>query len=434
MRRPALHQRLGWRRSLWCLVLMVVLGSCLPEGAEEVPYRMDASNQAGWWSPIAERDGRVYVAYNAWGSANVGGDADTHTVYLARRNVDGSWVRGCLKVAGACVVYPDDIGHKQPSIAIDGDGYIHVFASMHSERWRYFRSAAPGDPTNMVDRSAELPDQDGLITYPNATGTPGGDVYLIARNGHEGRLYRWDDAADTWSHAATFAADPEYVVYPDDVVSDAAGNLHIAWEWAYDSTNGLRHLGSYLRYEPATGQFSDAAGAPMSVPVGIDSTAVYQPLGPGELSTDRGSDLNPPGFQSAKLAIDPATGHPLAAYRIRPTADGKFEVRLAQWDGTAWQRQTVYAGRYTTHAAIDVTVHAGRPRVYYAKTAVPNGDQAFVSVRQPDGTWVEDPPLLPGIPVERLAVVQDATGALDHVYLSAPTDQKLYVRRLELAG
>jgi hypothetical protein len=284
----------------------------------------------------------------------------------------------------------------------------------------------------MVDRSAEMPDQGQLFTYPNATHTPNGDVYLIARGYPDGRLYRWNDAADRWSTVATFAAEPGYVVYPDDIVSDAGGNLHLAWEWAYGGTGGLRHLGSYLRYEPDTGRFTDAAGRPMAVPVGLDSSAVYQPLGPGERSTDVGSEANPPGFQSAKLAVDPATGRPLAAYRVRATAGGRFEVRLARWDGSAWRREVVYAGRYTTYAAIDVTVHRGQPRVYFAKTAVPNGDQAFVSVRQTDGRWIEDPPLLPGIPVERLAVVQNRTGTTDHVYLSAPPEQKLYVRTLQL--
>jgi hypothetical protein len=427
------RRRRRYRRPLWGLVFIVALASCLPEGAEEVPYRMDASNQAGWWSPIDERDGNVYVAYDAWGSSRAGGSADTHTVYVARRDPSGAWTRGCLRVGGSCAVYRDDIGHNQPSIAVDGNGYIHVFASMHGTGWRYFRSAAPGDPSNMVDRSAQLPDQGGRFTYPNTTTTPNGDVYVIIRDGSVGRLHRWDNAADTWSQVGTFAAQTNYVVYPDDIVSDAAGNLHIAWEWAYGGANGLRHLGSYMRYEPATGQFFDAAGTSLAVPVGTASSAVYQPLEPGERATDRGSNLNPPGFQSAKLTIDPATGHPIAAFRFRPTAGGKFQVRLAEWDGTAWRRQVVYAGNYTTYAAIDVTVYGGVPRVYYAKTAVPNGNQAFVSVRQPDGRWVEDPPLLPGIPVERLAVDQAGTGTTDHLYLSAPPRQKLYVRHLQLA-
>ncbi|MGH8840810.1 MAG: BNR-4 repeat-containing protein [Jiangellaceae bacterium] len=395
-----------------------------PVGAEQVPYRMDASNQAGWWKPVDEVNGSVYLAYNAWGSRSQGGANDTHTVYVARRDPSGLWTRGCLKSsAGACVVFNDDIGHNQPTLAVDGDGYIHVFASMHQVPWRYYRSNRPGDVTSMVDRSATMPDQGHPITYPNATRTVTGDIFLIVRDLRDGRLYRWDNTANTWTRAATFAQDPAYVVYPDDVIADAAGNVHIAWEWAYNGANGLRHLGSYLRYQPATGQFTAAAGTKVAAPAThATKSAIYQPLEPGEADTDVSSPTNPPGFQSAKLVLDTASGYPTAAYRFRPTAGGRFEVRLAEWDGAAWKRTVVYAGRYTTYAAIDVTIRGGTPRVYYAKTAVPSGNQAFAAKRQPDGRWVESL-LLAGVPVERLAVVP--RGNVDYVYLSTPSLRQL---------
>src|SRR5690606_25206362 len=222
-------------------------GQADADADEAVPDRMDASNQAGWWHPLDAQHGATYLAYNGWGGPGQGGAADTHQVHVARRDGAGAWVRGCLPDgAGGCVVYRDDVGHNQPTLALDGDGHIHVFASMHGNGWRYFRSARPGDPTTMVDRSAEMPDQGGRYTYPTAARTPNGDVYLAIRSGRVGNLYRWHDAADRWTRVATFAADDRFVVYPDDVVSDAAGNVHIAWEWAYGGANGLRHLGSYL--------------------------------------------------------------------------------------------------------------------------------------------------------------------------------------------
>lgn len=393
--------------------------------AEVVPYRMDASNQAGWWKPIDAVGGNTYVAYNAWGGRSMGGPQDTHTVFVARRAPSGAWTRGCLPAAeGGCAVYRDDIGHHQPTLALDGDGFIHVFAAMHHTGWRYFRSSQPGDPTTMVDRSTEMPDQTGRFTYPNAIRTVTGDVFLIIRDYPVGRLYRWDNRDNTWSHAATFAAEANYVVYPDDIIGDAAGNLHIAWEWAYGGSNGLRHLGSYARYDPTSGRFTDAAGQQLTAPIGINSTAVYQPLETGESSTDRSSDLNPPGFQSAKLVIGPTSGRPMVAYRFRPTAGGRFEVRMAEWDGRDWQRQIVYAGRYTTYAAVDITVQGGSPRVYYAKTDVPSGNQGFAATRLTNGAWVETL-LLRGVPVERLAVI--SRGSVDHMYLSVPAERRLYL-------
>ena len=50
----------------------------------EVPYRMDASNQAAWWKPLDEFGGSHFLAYNAWGGpgATNGGPTDTHTERL----------------------------------------------------------------------------------------------------------------------------------------------------------------------------------------------------------------------------------------------------------------------------------------------------------------------------------------------------------------
>lgn len=410
---------------LACLALLLAVAG--PAAAEQVPYRVDASNQAGWWRPIDEWNGAVFVAYNAWGGpgATNGGSADTHTVYVAKRAADGTWTRGCLPAAtGACAVYPDDVGHKQPSIAVDGDGYVHVFTAMHGNNWIYYRSAAPGDVTTMTDRSTQMPDQGDEYTYPNATRVDNGDVYLIIRAYPEGRLYRWNNTTNTWTRTAVFARTTGYVVYPDDVAGDSAGNLHISWEWAYGGADSLRHLGSYLTYETATGTFRNAAGTVVTAPATTTSPVVYQPLEGAEKSTDRDSAAGPPGFQSAKLAV--ANGHPVLAYRYRTVQGGHWVVRLAEWTGTAWQRRTVYAGAYDTHAAIDVTAYGGGLRVYYAKKQTAGGDQAFVA--SPQGSGFTETALLPGVNVQRLSVVR--RGATDHLYLTAPTDHQLHVTTL----
>jgi hypothetical protein len=388
------------------------------------PALVDASNQAGWWKPIAEHSGSVYIAFNAWGSTDAnGGAADTHTVVIAKRSPLGVWSQGCLQAAtGSCQVFTDDVGHSQPSIAVDGDGHVHAFVSMHNHNWRYWRSTLPGDVGSMADRSAAMPDQGDRYTYPVAARTADGDVYLIVRALPEGRLYRWADDADTWTRVATFARDPAYVVYPDDIVAGASGDLHIVWEWSYGSPDGLRHLGSYLRYVPATGTFTNAAGLPVSVPATTTSPVQYQPLEGAEEATARESAGAPPGLQSAKVAVDPVSARPVVAYRFRPSAGSPWHVRAAEWDGSAWHRSAVYAGPLSTYAALGVSASAG-VRVYYAKHPDAVRNQAAVATRGADGTWTHLP-LLPGVAIQRLAVLRHGTG--DQLYLVAPTEHQLY--------
>jgi BNR repeat-containing family member len=389
----------------------------------EVPFRMDASNQAGWWKPLEEYNGSVYMAYNAWGDAASGGATDTHTIYVAKRAPDGSWTRGCLKDAnGICAVYPDDIGHRQPTIAIDGHGYIHVFAAMHQDNWRYWRSGAPGDVTSMIWQGRSMPDQDALVTYPSAGRAANGDVYVIVRTTTSGRLYRWNNATNVWTRIAVFASQSGFSVYPDDVIGDSNGNIHIAWEWASGSAGGLRHRASYLRYSPSTNQFFSAAGDHVTVPATTaTSAAVFQPLEGSEQLTGVGSA--DPGVQSAKLALNPANNRPLAAYRYKTTTGGQWTVRLAEWNGSSWQRSVVYAGLYDTFAAIDISMYGTGTRVYYSKIGTPAGNQVHSAERQSGGPWVETS-LLPGVPVERLSVIR--RNNIDYLYLASPSTQKLY--------
>ena len=400
----------------------------------EVPYRMDASNQAGWWRPIEEHNGHVYLAYNAWGGPGPtnGGPTDTHTVYIARRSPDGSWTRGCLKSApgSGCVVYGDDVGHNQPSIAIDGDGYIHAFVSMHNDNWRYYRSDAPGDVTTMVNRSAELPDQGLRYTYPNLAKAQNGDVYLIIRvyptwpGPGYGRLFRWSNSAKTWARVATFAADSDWIVYPNDVAGTSDGRIHIGWEWAYGGANGLRHLGSYLVYDPATGQFRNAAGTVVNAPATTASPVVYRPLGPHENPPGCRKPSSCPGVQSAKLAINPSTGRPLVAYRYRSNHNYPFRVWLAEWTGSSWANSLVYAGNYDTYAALDITTPGSDDvRVYYAKKETLQPNQPHVATRSQSGGWVEHA-LLYGARVERLSVIRRSQ--IDYLYMADPGDRKLY--------
>ncbi|MFF1650892.1 BNR-4 repeat-containing protein [Streptomyces sp. NPDC058240] len=210
---------------------------------EKVPYAMDSSNQAAWWTPAATYKGRgqyTYFAFNEPGST-----AATHRPAIARRDPDGVWSRlPLLDKSGQQAEFADDNGHNQPSVARDGSGRLHVFASMHANAWRYFRTEAAGG--DVTDHAAELPDQGVGITYPIVATAPNGDLYLAARVGsgsdqRPGKLYRWDNAAARWSVVATFADALNRSVYPDDLTVDAAGRVHLLYEdSAAQFTAGVR--------------------------------------------------------------------------------------------------------------------------------------------------------------------------------------------------
>ncbi|MFE4336962.1 BNR-4 repeat-containing protein [Streptomyces sp. NPDC056831] len=389
---------------------------------EKVPYAMDSSNQAAWWTPVATYKGRgqyTYFAFNEPGST-----AATHRPAIARRDPDGVWsLLPLLDQSGAQAEFPDDNGHNQPSVARDGNGRLHVFASMHADAWRYFRTEAPGG--DVTDHAAELPDQGQGITYPIVATAPNGDLYLAARVGagadqRPGKLYHWDNAAARWSVVATFAGALNRSVYPDDLTVDSEGRVHLLYEWAKAPATGFRHQLSYLRFDPATGDFADSTGAALTVPVTPDTSDVIQQLTTGEeWSIDNG--YAGPAVQSAKLTLDGST--PKVAYRYRSADSGSnFRVYYAYPSGNDWVSKTVYAGGQTA-AALGITWdETDTKRIYYVTTS--GTDRVFAATQSADGAWTAQS-AAPGVSADRLAVRRDSDGH-DVLYLPDTVHNTLY--------
>ncbi|MFG3254774.1 BNR-4 repeat-containing protein [Streptomyces sp. NPDC048172] len=392
-----------------------------------VPYPMDSSNQAGWWSPVATHKGAGSYTYFAFNEPAA--DESRHKVAVARRAPSGEWTKLPVRQRdGKQAEYADDIGHNQPSVARDGSGRLHVFASMHNDTWRYFRSDAPGGASgDPVNHAGDLPDQGKGITYPVVTTAPNGDLYLIARvdvsgSARHGGLYHWDDSASKWSKVADFAGAENRSVYPDDIQTDAQGRVHLLFEWASHPAAVFRHQLSYLRYDPADGTFRDSAGAREQAPVTPATADTVQPVTAGEEWTSDPAYAGP-AVQSAKLALD--GGRPKVAYRYRHAgSEGRFDVRYGYLRDGRWARQTVHAGAQT-RAAVGITWdEQDGKRVYFAKSA--GADRAFAATES-GGKWTAAS-VAPGVPAERLAVRRDADGG-DVLYLADVAGGRLHYGR-----
>ncbi|NUW44072.1 BNR-4 repeat-containing protein [Nonomuraea rhodomycinica] len=362
---------------------------------EQVPVTVDSSNQSGWWRPLDSFGGTDYFAYNAPAST-----AGRHEVHIASRAEDGTWRDGCLPDAsGACVTYVDDVGHNQPSIVLDGEGVIHAFVSMHGDGWRYYRATRPGDVTSLTEASSTLPDAGLGFTYPVTARGKDGSAYVMVRAHRDaaavrdGRLYRFDTAAHAWSRVAVIASGTNYSFYPDDLQVDAAGRVHVLWEWGPWPATTHRHLGSYAVFDPADGSWRDVTGAALTVPLapGAGNAVVYQPYEDGETITSTSRAV-----QSAKLAV---YGDQLAgiAYRYLTARSGStftgFDVRYASWDGAAWKRETVLARAdhaVDNSATIGVTRAGAVTRIYFVAEAGGCGgvrSQVVRAERSGTGPW-----------------------------------------------
>ena len=65
---------------------------------------------------------------------------------------------------------------------------------------------------------------------------------------------------------------------------DSTGDVHLVWSWAYDHARGLRHYGSYLRYDPSDRDvLRNIFNTVVTLPVNLSTPDLfYQGLGGGE--------------------------------------------------------------------------------------------------------------------------------------------------------
>lgn len=390
---------------------------------------MDSINTAGWWTPLAISGGNRYFAFNV-----IGTTSGNHKIWIAK--LDSSNVltmSSCLpNSTGTCFYSIDDDGHRQPSIAVDGSGYIHVFSAMHNNGPLYWRSNQPNSVTGgFTYRGGEVPvaaNTQGW-TYP-ILATLNGDVYLLVRetatdyHNKAALLYRFSNSGRTWAriYRPAFDSRNTYTVYPDDMMA-ADGALHIAYSWMDGGTGGLRHRGSYLKYVPNpnsnTGTFYTSSGAAVGVPRKVDNGDVFRPLGSGELLTDiTDTAAKPKGYQSAKIAVDPATGYPHVLYRYRDkSGNDNFKVFRSRWNGTSWITDLIYGGGTDSNTlpTMGITHDGSVIRAYYVKSA------GGVFLKEKGGicaSWSPERALTPGDTTpKRIAVVP---GTVDSIYSSRP--------------
>lgn len=372
---------------------------------ELITDRASSANQSGWWKPFdTDRWGNKYFA-SCVKPIN-GASGGYHHVLISVRNADGSASDGyCCDGPGKLATWVNDVGHNTPSIAVDANGFIHVFTSMHVNEIRYYRSRNPYDVTSMERQFFEWPDTGWRFTYPVVTKDAAGAVYALFRTGlyntttktqAMGVLYKWtpfarSDATDTfqappvktgqWDRFSLIFMKGNRSFYPDDLRVSDAGKVHVLYEIGPENSGTLRHRGTLVLIDRLTRAITDIAGNPLSTPVSSEvSTAneVYQGLVSGEgytPNTDPNVNLMA-GIQTAKMIWDAETNTCLGVvYRYRPMREssagtfGGFGVRVAMWNGASWEHEDLFElddGTVATSAALAATVHDATNRIYFS--------------------------------------------------------------------
>lgn len=293
--------------------------------------------------------------------------------------------------------------HDISSLAIDGDGFLHMSWGMHVNNFLYTKSTASvlnANPMNLVGgnvgNSAALNSMTGLyntsVTYPAFYNLPDGDLLFMYRNGSSGngdyRLRRYDTATDQWSELGAGADKiwlgrqapgsslPEVNAYPNQLAFDSQGNIHATWTWRGNgATFQTNHNIDYAKSANGGATWTTMNGTPYTTPIYETNAQVAITL------AENNSLINTTGMAADKF------DQPVVATWWAPGAaqgDHRRQYMLGWYDNALQQWRT----SQITHRTIDGPNMISNSNTDLARpiVVVDDSNRVIVGMRHNEGT------------------------------------------------
>lgn len=161
--------------------------------------------------------------------------------------------------------------HNVISMAVDGEGYLHLSFDHHGHPLRYCRSIAPdtlafGDLEPMTGRGEED------VTYPEFHNLADGNLIFVYRSGASGRgnmvMNRYDTATRRWERMHDVLIDGEGMRNAYwQLATDARGTIHLSWVWRETWLVETNHDLCYARSYDGGKTWTRSDGTPYTLPV-----------------------------------------------------------------------------------------------------------------------------------------------------------------------
>lgn len=301
---------------------------------------------------------------------------DNDTVVIARRTLGESlWE---IFPTDFMSVNIDDT-HNVISMAIDGNGVLHMSWGMHADNLRYGRSTGSvlgESPIEMTSLGSAGMNSGSItsVTYPMFQTLPDGDVVFLFRRIATGRgdwyLNRYDHDTDTWAPVHTNASGarqplmqgtwtpegldgrPDNSFYPDRLTLGPDGMLHLAGVFRYQLNSPAgelrgyqtNHRYAYLRSPDGGTSWQRSDGSPIGLPV--VEAGWFMELG-GNHVPEIVKDI-PEGHSLMNMSgmTTDRAGRPVIANwwaDEASTGDHTRQYHIFFHDGTEWHQRTVSA-------------------------------------------------------------------------------------------
>ena len=261
--------------------------------------------------------GRQYVAYY---------DRERRMTVAARALDSDIWTHQVL---------PSNVGwdsHNYITLAVDGDGHLHVSGNMHCVPLVYFRTEKPGDISTLKP-FAMTGANESLCTYPKFLRDAAGRLIFHYRDGHSGRgneIYNvYDRVTKRWTRLLDQPLTDgqgrmnAYMLGP---TREADGWFHMHWVWRDSPDCATNHHLSYARTRDLL-QWESAFGEKVELPITLDNTSLWvDPIPSG------GGIIN----GGHRLFLDDQH-RPIITYH-KSDAGGNMQIYAARAEGKEWRR------------------------------------------------------------------------------------------------
>ena len=195
-------------------------------------------------------------------------------VMLAKRNIKSKkWTIHKTGFIGN----PED-AHRSISIAVDGDGYVHLSWDHHNTRLRYAKSKTPLG-LDFEPESSMTGEDETKVTYPEFYNMPDGGLLFFYRDGGSGNgnlmINRYDPKTKKWSSLQRNLIDGEGQrnAYWQACV-DVKGIIHISWTWRESPDVASNHDICYARSVDGGSTWEKSNGEKYRLPI-TQSNAEY---------------------------------------------------------------------------------------------------------------------------------------------------------------
>lgn len=223
--------------------------------------------------------------------------------------------------------------HKSISIAVDGEGFLHMAWNHHASLLQYCRSVNPGS-LKLTRERPMIGGKEDRVTYPEFCNLPGGDLLFFYRHGVSGSgnlmLNYYDVKTRKWRRLQDGLIDGEDQrnAYWQMAI-DVNGTIHLSWVWRESPDVATNHDLCYAKSTDRGRTWQKSSGEKYQLPITAESAEYVLRIPPG-------SEL----INQTSMCTD-SDGRPYIATYWRPQGTEVPQYHLVYHDGRQWRLSRV---------------------------------------------------------------------------------------------